>query len=241
MKAIITYHSIDGSGSPISCDPSAFDRHLRFFSSGRVTVTTIPELFALPVDADAVAIAFDDALDSFGAVAAPRLADLGLPCTVFVVTGHAGGTNAWRGAADPGIPAERVLDWPALVALRADGVEIGSHSRTHPDLTALGPAALEDEIARSADDIERETGVRPRCFAYPYGRVTPDVARLTGRAYAYACTTRLAGVTKADPPALLPRLDAYYFQKAGRLEAWGTPAFDRYLRLRAGLRRLRGA
>ena len=40
MRAILTYHSIDESGSPISVDPDAFRRHVRWLASGRVRVTT---------------------------------------------------------------------------------------------------------------------------------------------------------------------------------------------------------
>ena len=49
------------------------------------------------------------------------------------------------------------------------GVRIGSHSRSHPDLTKLPAAALTLELLGSKRDIE--ANVRAPCdvFAYPYG------------------------------------------------------------------------
>jgi len=42
-----------------------------------------------------------------------------------------------------------------------------------------------------------------------------------------------------EQPALLPRLDMYYYQRAGRLEAWDTPSFSRHLMFAQQRRRLR--
>ena len=86
MRAILMYHSIDTSGSTVSCHPDAFDRHVRWLSSGRVAVTSIEGLLALPSSMDAVAITFDDGFVNFRDIAAPRLLANGLTSTVFVVS-----------------------------------------------------------------------------------------------------------------------------------------------------------
>ncbi|NUQ12629.1 MAG: hypothetical protein HUU26_09945 [Gemmatimonadaceae bacterium] len=54
-----------------------------------------------------------------------------------------------------------------------------------------------------------------------------------------SCTTALRPLRDDDDSALIPRLDAWYFRGAGRLEAWGTPAFRRRIWLRAQGRRVR--
>ena len=48
MKAILTYHSVDDSGSAVSVSPDAFRRHVRWLASERVRVVTVPQLPALP-------------------------------------------------------------------------------------------------------------------------------------------------------------------------------------------------
>jgi peptidoglycan/xylan/chitin deacetylase (PgdA/CDA1 family) len=241
MRAILTYHSIDTSGSPVSCHPAVFDRHIRWLSSGRVRVTSIETLLALPESVDAVAITFDDAFVNFRDLAAPRLLENGLPSTLFVVSDEAGRTNAWGGRRQRGIPALPLLDWATLARLHEQGVTLGSHSRTHPDLTELSEARIEDEVSGSAERIARETGVRPVTFAYPYGRVDARSAAIVERTFAYACTTEFRVLESTASAARLPRLDAFYFQQTGQLESWGTSAFETFVSRRHYLRRVRRA
>lgn len=235
VRAILTYHSIDDSGSPVSVPASAFARHVAWLRSGRVQVVSVADLLALPPDIDAVALTFDDGFCNFATEAAPRLS--GLPVTLFVVTDHVGRTNNWADRAAPGIPTLPLLDWPALARLREAGVTLGAHTRRHPDLTTLPSAALKDEIDGSAERLRSETGVGPDAFAYPYGSVSPTVIAAAARRFRLACTTELRCLGPDVRPAELPRLDMYYFRRSGRLESWGSSAFQRYLAWRALLRR----
>jgi peptidoglycan/xylan/chitin deacetylase (PgdA/CDA1 family) len=239
MRAILTYHSIDPSGSPISCHPDVFDRHVAWLASGRTRVTTIPELLALPASEDAVAITFDDAFANFEEFAAPRLRRHGLPVTLFVVADRVGATNAWGGAPENGIPHLPLLDWSSLARLHENGVTVGAHTRTHCDLTRLPADAVERELRGSADAIQQRIGDRPSVFAYPYGRFDAQSARIASTVYSYSCTTELRVIDAHAAPAALPRLDMYYFQQPGYLESWGSRRFTRYVALRRGLRRLR--
>ncbi len=239
MRAILTYHSIDPSGSPISCRPEAFARHVRWLVSGRVNVVDLSTLVGLPHDVDAVAITFDDGFRNVGETALPLLRAHGLPGAVFVVAGQVGGTNAWRDAPDASVPVLPLLDWDAVAALAGDGIAIGSHSRTHRDLTRLDAPALEDELRGSAEAIECRTGVRPDVFAYPYGCVDPRTAAAVGQTYRLACTTEFRTLSGDDDRSRLPRLDAFYFDRHCPLESWGTPAFMRFLDRRRRLRRAR--
>jgi peptidoglycan/xylan/chitin deacetylase (PgdA/CDA1 family) len=66
-------------------------------------------------------------------------------------------------------PSGRSLDWPALRALRAAGLALGSHTRTHPLLTRVGDRALADEIGGGVADLAREAGSDLPAFAFPSG------------------------------------------------------------------------
>lgn len=240
MRAILTYHSLDDSGSPISVAPEEFRRHVAWFATRRVPVLGLEELLAAPPETEAVALTFDDAFANFGAVAAPLLAEHGLPATLFVVAGHVGGTNAWGGRRDRRVPTLPLLDWAALGRLADRGVTIGAHTRSHPHLTALEDAALADELEGANAVFARELGRRPATFAYPYGDVDARVAVAAGRSYRLAVTTELRAVGGGADPLRLPRLDMFYLRAAGRLEAWGTAGFRRSLWVRAQARRARG-
>jgi peptidoglycan/xylan/chitin deacetylase (PgdA/CDA1 family) len=232
MRAVLTYHSIDDSGSPISVDPAAFARHVRWLASGQVKVASLGDLLRLPPESNAVAVTFDDGFENFSTCAAPLLIEHALPVTLFVVTDRAGATNAWDGRSAPGIPTLPLLGWAALERLAASGIGIGAHSRTHRDLTRLDGAALDDEIFGSAEVCRSRLGVAPDAFAYPYGRISHAAAARVSSAFTCGCTTELRTLDSAHDAALLPRLDMYYFQRPHRLESWGTRAFARYVRIR---------
>ena len=239
MRAILAYHSIDPSGSVISMADAVFRSHVKWLGSGAIQVTGVEELLTLDPDEDAVAITFDDGFANFASTAWPVLREHGLPATVFVVTDRVGGTNAWSDSETPAIPELPLLDWDTLGRLAEEGVELGSHTRTHARLPGLEPGALAEEVAGAADELEEHAGVRPAGFAYPYGSLDQAAHRMVGDTYRWACTTEL-GVLPSDPEAhRLPRLDAYYYQRSGLLERWGSAPFRTHLWLRAGARRLR--
>lgn len=76
---------------------------------------------------------------------------------------------------------------PILERLVASGHELASHSHTHPyDLTRLGPAAMEDELALAETAIARFRGSRPAGFRAPgYNSSGALRALLVKRGYLY--------------------------------------------------------
>lgn len=239
MRAILTYHSIDSSGSPISLPEESFRDHMRFLGSGRLAVVPLADLTSTPDGKDAVAITFDDGFLNFTSSALPVLTKMGFAATVFVVSDSVGGTNAWGGRDVAGIPTLPLMNWNDLASARDQGMEIGAHTRHHPHLTTLSPAQLEDETAGCVERIFAELGERPQRFAYPYGDVNESVIRVARDVFEQSVTTELRPVAPDDDAALLPRLDAWYFRRPGSLDDWGSPAFRRRLWIRAQGRRVR--
>ncbi len=238
MRAILTYHSIDASGSPISIDAPAFQRHVDFLSSGKVRVVPLSEIFSA-APGNTVAITFDDGLVNFASEAWPRLRERGLPVTLFVVTGQVGRDNAWQGVRDSRVPHSRLLGWDELAKLAAEGLELGAHSRTHPHLEKISDSRLVDEIEGSSDDLLRFAGARPHSFCYPYGTLDERAVARVARIYRRACTTELAILDGRESAHRLPRLDAFYLRGAGRLEAWGELSFRVRIRVLRAARNLR--
>ena len=170
-----------------------------------------------------LAITFDDAWASVKTTAAPILEKLGVPWSVFVVTGWSDHDNEWL--------KERVLGWDDLSALARSGVDLGSHSRTHPDFGKLDEARAIDEIAGSHRIFTDRLGFAPRSFAIPFGQSgnwTPfcgEAARDAGYevVYAQAVETRPADtiarnfVTRFDGDRLFRALLAGAYD---RWEEW---------------------
>jgi peptidoglycan/xylan/chitin deacetylase (PgdA/CDA1 family) len=93
-----------------------------------------------------------------------------------------------------------------LCALRAAGIEIGAHSVTHPDLSALPYEQAREELAEGKRQLEAVLEEPVEVAAYPFGRATEETARACRDAgFRAACVATGRG-DWADP-YLLPRQD----------------------------------
>lgn len=109
-----------------------------------------------------VAVTFDDGVMSAATVAAPILAEYGIPWTLFVVTDWADGRH--------GLGDGVLMGWTEVERLAGRGVEIGSHSVSHPDFGLLGADLATHELVESRQVIEARVGIRPEAFAIPMGQ-----------------------------------------------------------------------
>jgi peptidoglycan/xylan/chitin deacetylase (PgdA/CDA1 family) len=80
---------------------------------------------------------------------------------------------------------------PGIRKLLAAGWELDAHTLTHPDLTAVDPSRLREEVAGSRDEIRRRFHVPVNFFCYPAGRYNDAVIAAVQQAgYRGATTTR---------------------------------------------------
>jgi peptidoglycan/xylan/chitin deacetylase (PgdA/CDA1 family) len=180
-----------------------------------------------------VVLTFDDGCRCFRDHAFPELAARGMTATLFAVSGALGGTNGWDTA--DGERREDLLGAADLLALAAAGIEIGSHSRHHRDLSVCSEEELHEEIEGSKADLEAVLGAPVRTFCYPYGRLTPraaTVARAAG--YLAAVSIHRHPGTRLGDPWALPRMIVHpgesRFER--RLKAGGLyPLWSRLPRL----------
>jgi peptidoglycan/xylan/chitin deacetylase (PgdA/CDA1 family) len=238
MRAILTYHSIDDSRSPISISREQFLTHHRWLVESKVRVLPLADLLGNPSGEDALSITFDDGFTNTFEPAAALLAE-GIPLSFFIVSHHVGGTNAWRGTGDPGIPTLPLLDWDDLERLKAKGASIEAHTRTHPRLTSLSDAAVDDELQGGQADLGARLGTAANHFAYPYGDLDSRVATRARKYFGHGYTTTFSVLAAGADPILLPRLDMFYFRGQRGLEAWGSTRFSRRLHWIAARRRIR--
>ena len=228
-SAILTYHSLDDTGSVISVHPRLFRDQMEALASSGLKVVPLTELLQQP---NAVAITFDDGFANFAEQAVPVLERRSLPATVFVIAGYCGKRNNWP-TQPPGFPELPLMSWSALRDL-PPLVALGGHTMTHPDLCMLDDSAMREEILKSRSEIEQQTGRRVETFAYPYGAVDDRAAALVRREFRVGCGTRLKFIDRDADVALLPRLDTYYLQSAD----WVSRLFGISTRAYIGARRL---
>jgi peptidoglycan/xylan/chitin deacetylase (PgdA/CDA1 family) len=94
-------------------------------------------------------------------------------------------------------------------ALEAD-FHIGSHSKSHPDLTSLTPRRLTEELTGSKKALEDEFGREIKHLAYPFGRYNRRVKEAAREAgYAAAFTISRPLFQSAFDPFAIPVVGVY--------------------------------
>jgi GT2 family glycosyltransferase/peptidoglycan/xylan/chitin deacetylase (PgdA/CDA1 family) len=189
-----------------------------------------------PLPAKATLVTFDDAYADLVPAAIEVLGERGIPAVVFAVSGQIGGANEWD--RHLGATELSLLDAGGLRALGEAGIEIGSHTINHPQLTKVPEEVVAAELRESADQIERAGLPRPRSLAYPHGEWTPKIARATAEAgYAAAFTIDHGKVRPGGDRFALPRIEVLASDGPARLRlkiataAWPPRLRRRLLRL----------
>jgi peptidoglycan/xylan/chitin deacetylase (PgdA/CDA1 family) len=224
---VLCYHAVSPDWPErYTVTPGALETHVRdLLRRGYRGVT-----FADAVRADrrerVFALTFDDAYRSVREHALPLLDRLGVPATVFAVSGFAEtaapvttALGDWAGG-----PHEHELQsmgWDELRALAGQGWEIGSHTRSHPMLTRLGDGELADELTQSRAVCEAGVGQPVRSLAYPYGDFDARVSAAAAAAGYEQAATLFGGQPDDPAPLEWPRVavNRHHSPRAFRLKS----------------------
>ena len=101
------------------------------------------------------------------------------------------------------------LSWDEVRELDAAGVEVGSHTVTHPILTRVDSPQLRHELTASKARLEVMLDRPVPLFCYPNGNYNEQVVREVERAgYRVAASSDYGMNGTASPPLLLRRISA---------------------------------
>jgi peptidoglycan/xylan/chitin deacetylase (PgdA/CDA1 family) len=243
---ILSYHSLDRHGTPLSVPPRLFAAHMEALAREGCPTFTMSEVtdhlaLQLPFPPRAVALTFDDAFANVAEVAVPILRRHGFSATVYVITGMVGKTTRWSDRGEP-LPPLPIMSWKQIGLLSSSGIEIGSHSITHGFLTTCTPDDLRHEMVESKATLQGRLGVPVTHFAYPqgdYDERVQEAAREAG--YASAVTVDQGRASPEGDPFALPRLLVSKNTSPGVMRAFTVSAVGPAYRLANLLmRRLRG-
>jgi peptidoglycan/xylan/chitin deacetylase (PgdA/CDA1 family) len=210
---VLGYHAVSESWpAALAVTPAQLRRQLEWLVERGYRGATFHDAVTSRPWRRTLAVTFDDAYSSVLELAYPILSSLGLPATVFAVTGFADGGRPleWPGIAHwRGGPHERALDglsWRQLRRLADAGWEVGSHTRTHPRLTLLGDEELARELRGSREACEQALERSCRSLAYPYGDFDARVVAAAADAGYEAAA--IEGLSRPAPLAW-PRVGIY--------------------------------
>ena len=211
------YHMVDIPRSreeqKLAISPLRFAAHMRALHARGyrfVSLTQIQDYLDAnrEMPAAAVAVTLDDGFADNYMRALPILVRYEVPATVFLVVNCIGGDNRWMRERD--YPVRRMLDWGQIREMQDAGICFGSHTLTHPRLSALDRRAARAEIQGSKQALEDRLGAAVDHFAYPYGDWSGETVELVREAgHTLACSTRSGFNRPEADPLLLRRIEVY--------------------------------
>jgi peptidoglycan/xylan/chitin deacetylase (PgdA/CDA1 family) len=171
---ILTYHRV-GGGSPDERDLDAVDFAAQLDALADAEVVGLDDAarrLEVGDRAPCVVLTFDDGFADVYDNAWPLLRERRLPFALFLATRYVGSRMRWEGSTAKADGA--ALSWGQINEFVASGLcTVGNHTHSH-----VPPERLScDELDECSAVIEQHLGMRPRHFAYPWGR---SVANLEG-------------------------------------------------------------
>jgi len=207
---ILCYHIVESPHDPrMEISRDVFLEQMRYLAMTGYTVVPLKDIYeyaagkraSLPKNA--VAITIDDGWRSAYTEAFPELKKRHFPFTVFIYPKIIGQTPY-------------ALTWKQIKEMAAAGVDIESHSYSHPFLTRRRNATLDDtqyaewlqkELKESKQVLEKQTGQPVNFLAYPYGDYDHFlVASVKSAGYEAALTCEYGPITKGMNPFRLRRV-----------------------------------
>jgi peptidoglycan/xylan/chitin deacetylase (PgdA/CDA1 family) len=204
---VLMYHHVglpdpgaDAIRRDLSVSPANFEAQLRYLIARDYEPITLESLFmhlqiGQPLPEKPVILTFDDGFKDQYTNAYPLLEKYGFVGTFFVITGFA----------DEERPDH--MSWSEIEFLHAQGMEIGSHSYTHPSLKGKTFDYVVWQVLGSKEAIEARTHQPVRSFSYPsgqYDQLAVDVLKSAG--YWGAVTVEAGSMQTAERPFELRRI-----------------------------------
>jgi len=186
---ILSYHSIIEGDQPAHADPykqhlplRLFRQHLDYLQS-RCKVISLSEFLKakhenLRLPDYSVVLTFEDGFEDFYTVAARQFAERNLAAAVFVITDRAYGHLPPNG--------ESFLSWEQIQELALSGIEIGSHTCSHPRLPDIPLEEVKKELADSRSAILDHLKADHIPLSYPHGCTSESIS-LLAKSLGYSC------------------------------------------------------
>ena len=192
--------------------PKNFDAQMQWLARSGFHSIAMAQLVAhlknrQPLPAKPIIISFDDGWEEQFSTAFPIMTRYGLSGTFFVYTQPLDHTQ--------------YMTWAQVQALATGGMDIQSHSITHPHLRTMAPDAAFKEIADSKATLEKRLGKPVVAFCYPFGEYNNAIVEMVKRA-GYESAVTLAGGyrQRTDELYLLRRIRVSYHDTLDDLAKW---------------------
>jgi peptidoglycan/xylan/chitin deacetylase (PgdA/CDA1 family) len=217
---ILMYHYVsdlpegaDATRTDLTLTPATFAAHMEYlFYQGYTPVS----LYALddalltgtPLPAKPVVLTFDDGYVDHYTNVLPVLQQYGYTGTFFIITGTADAENPEH------------LSWTQITSMAEAGMDMESHTKTHPDLRGRDYDFLTYQLLGSIESLQAFTGKTPHMFAYPVGNYDDAVLGVLKTLPVWRAVTTERGVYQTTDNRLeMPRLRIHHTTGVAALAA----------------------
>lgn len=196
---VLYYHSVkEPANNEVTINPKALREQLKYIKDQGYITLTISELenYILnnsPIPPRSIAITFDDGYMDNYYNAFPILKNLNMVATIFCITSNLDGSY--------------YLSKDAITEMSNYGIDIQSHTVTHPKLSELTYNQQLMELKESKRTLESIVGKKIDSIAYPYGDFNDDTIKAAKDAgYSLAFTTKRGLSDRNDNTLKLDRI-----------------------------------
>ena len=169
---ILMYHSISNDAESgvrayyrTATAPAVFASHMNYLHEQHYRTVNLAEAARALQNGGATeklaVITFDDGYADFIDHAMPAMSRYGFTATIFLPT-------AFIGQEARQFKGKDCLTWAQVRELQKSGIDFGSHTINHPQLSTLDPSAVAQEVSQSKRTIENELSRAVESFAYPF-------------------------------------------------------------------------
>ncbi|MEA2568784.1 MAG: hypothetical protein QOI24_785 [Acidobacteriota bacterium] len=207
---VLCYHIVESPQDPrMEISRDQFRQQMRYLEKTGYNVIALRDLYdyvagkKASIPRNAVVVTIDDGWRSTFTEVFPEMQRHKFPFTVFIYPKIIGQTT-------------HALTWKQVKTMADAGVDIQSHSFSHPFLTKRRHATLDEkqysswlqnELAESKRVLEFQTGRSVNFLAYPYGDYDQRVASTAARAgYSAALTCDFGAVKRGSDPLRMKRV-----------------------------------
>jgi peptidoglycan/xylan/chitin deacetylase (PgdA/CDA1 family) len=170
---VLLWHSLDRSGSPLSLRPELFAKQIAWLMRKGYETWPVSRYLEALINEQRlpdrlVVLTFDDGYANILDEGLPVLREHGASATVFLVTGAVGLLPPWTTYTSHA-RTQRILTWSEAQRVAGGGLEIESHTHSHPFLEEQPDERVREELTRSRLELETRGLGRARVIAWPYG------------------------------------------------------------------------
>lgn len=188
---ILMYHHIrdyhnpkDKMGTQLSVSPQNFEEQMAYLALEKYNTISLQHLVNFLEKGEVlpekpIILTFDDGYKDVFQNAYPILQKYHLKATFFVIVNK--------------VDTGNYLSWDDVKNMIQNGMEIGSHTLNHPNLTKVSSEKAKDEIFQSKAILEEKLGQKINFFCYPSGEFNNQTIEFVKQAGYKAAVSIISG------------------------------------------------